>query len=279
MPRFTTRISAAAGDVSIEDVRAYWDRRPCNIGHSTQPVGTREYFDEVEARRYFVEPHIPRFAQFERWKGKNVLEVGCGIGTDAVNFARAGAHYTGVELSPTSMNVAKARFTLFGLEGEFVSCNAERMSSYLSGTFDFVYAFGTIHHSPHQRALVEEIRKLVKRDGEFRCMLYARNSWKAIMIEAGLDQPEAQSGCPIATTYSHHMINNLLSGLFQIVSIEKTHIFPYVVEKYVNFEYEKHPWFRVMPKDVFSALERRLGWHWLVVARPIDNAGSAYSVE
>ena len=39
-------------------------RRPCNIRHSPKPVGTREYFDEVEARKYFVEPHIPVFAEF-----------------------------------------------------------------------------------------------------------------------------------------------------------------------------------------------------------------------
>jgi 2-polyprenyl-3-methyl-5-hydroxy-6-metoxy-1,4-benzoquinol methylase len=96
-------------DKSVADVRRYWDRRPCNIRHSPKPVGSKEYFDEVEARKYFVEPHIPGFAEFERWRGKRVLEVGCGIGTDSINFARAGAQLTAVDISGESLRIAEQR--------------------------------------------------------------------------------------------------------------------------------------------------------------------------
>jgi SAM-dependent methyltransferase len=254
----------------IQEVAAFWNGRPCNIRHSPKPVGTREYFDEVEQRKHFVEPHVPGFAQFDRWAGKTVLEVGCGIGTAAVNFARHGADYTGVELSEVSLNLTRQRFNIYGLKGRLILCDAGRLSRHIEHNhYDLVFSFGVIHHSPNQRAIVEEIRKVVRDDGEFRCMLYAKNSWKDIMIDAGFDQPEAQRGCPIATTYTADMVHELYRGLFDVVSISQAHIFPYVVEKYVNYEYELQPWFKTMPKEMFATLERRLGWHMLIVARPL----------
>ena len=114
--------------ITIETVAEYWNRRPCNIRHSSAPIGTREYFDAVEERKYFVEPHIPGFADFGSWRDKAVLEIGCGIGTDAVNFARHGARYTGVELSAVSLELAQKRFGVFGLNGSWARCNAEELS-------------------------------------------------------------------------------------------------------------------------------------------------------
>src|SRR5258707_15822222 len=104
-------------DVEITRVRDFWNGRPCNIRHSSAPVGTKAYFDQVEARKYFVEYHIPGFAQFERWRGKKVLEIGCGIGTDTINFARAGAQVTTVDLSEKPMGLARRRAAVFVLQG------------------------------------------------------------------------------------------------------------------------------------------------------------------
>jgi hypothetical protein len=97
-------------------------------------------------------------------------------------------------------------------------------------------------------------------------MLYAKHSWKNIMIDAGFDQPEAQSGCPIAFTFTRREIRDLLER-FEILEIRQDHIFPFVIEKYVNYEYEIAPWFSVMPKQMFGALEKSLGWHMLITAR------------
>ena len=205
-------------------------------------MGSREYFDEVEQRKHFVESHIPGFAQFERWRGKRVLEVGCGIGTAAVNFARGGADYTGVELSQASLDLTRQRFDVYGVKGDLILCNAENLSEHVEKNhYDMVYSFGVIHHSPHQRAIVEEIRKVIRPNGEFRCMLYAKNSWKDIMIEAGFDQPEAQRGAPMRRLTRRKWFASSTRVFSRWRRWSRAHIFPYVVEKYVNYEYELQP--------------------------------------
>lgn len=256
---------------SVETVAEYWNRRPCNIRHSTAPIGTRGYFDDVETRKYFVEPHIPGFAEFPRWRGRKVLEIGCGLGTDATNFARNGADYTGVELSEVSLDLARKRFEVFGLNGRFVLCNAEELTAHLPEQgFDLVYSFGVIHHTPHPDRVLAQARRVIRPDGEFRLMLYAKDSWKDAMIEAGLDQPEAQSGCPIAFTYTQDEVRALLRGAgFEATEIRQDHIFPYVIEKYIQYDYELQPWFAAMPQGMFRALEQRFGWHMLITAKPV----------
>lgn len=253
----------------IHTVQAYWNARPCNIRHSTQQIGTKEYFDEVEKRKYFVEPHIPEFAQFERWRGKRVLEIGCGIGTDTINFARAGAFVTAVDLSDESLKIAKRRAEVFGLQDEieFFHANAEELASHVPPRkYDLVYSFGVIHHTPNPRSAVVQIRDYMTASSELRMMLYAKQSWKNIMIQAGFDQPEAQSGCPVALTFTRREIRDLLEG-FDILEIRQDHIFPFVIEKYVKYEYEIAPWFSAMPQEMFKALEKTLGWHMLITAR------------
>ena len=92
---------------TIEDVYNYWNKRPCNINHSNKELCSKEYFEEVTKRKYFVEPHIKNFASFEKYKDKYVLEIGCGIGTAAQSFIENGAIYYGCDLSDKSIEIAK----------------------------------------------------------------------------------------------------------------------------------------------------------------------------
>lgn len=254
---------------SIDQVLNYWNSRPCNIKHSNAEIGSIKYFDEVEKRKYFVEPHIPGFAEFAKWNGKKVLEIGCGIGTDAVNFVRNGAIYTGVELSSESLALTKKRFEVFGLNGKLLEGNAEEIDRLFVGEeFDLIYSFGVLHHTPSIENAFRSIHKLSNQNTLFRFMVYAENSWKNALIQAGLEQPEAQTGCPIANTYTIEQIKQLLiDSNFQVLNISQDHIFPYKINEYINYEYVPENWFSAMPKEIFDALEKKMGWHLLVDAK------------
>src|SRR5262245_32679150 len=96
-------------------VHDFWQANPCGAKFADAPVGSREFFAAVERHRYATESHIPAVVDFPRWAGKDVLEVGCGLGTDAINFARAGANYTGVDLTEASIAMVRTRFSQEGI--------------------------------------------------------------------------------------------------------------------------------------------------------------------
>jgi len=270
---------------SISKVSAYWNARPCNIKHSPKPVGTKEYFDEVEARKYRVEFHIPHFADFERWRGKRVLEIGCGIGTDTINFARHGARVTAVDLTEKSLEVAQQRARVFGLEDSirFIHANAEELSSFVPvEPYDLIYSFGVIHHTPRPERVLEQIRKYIKPDSSIRIMVYNRWSWKVlwILLAYGKGQiwkldrlvaeySEAQTGCPVTYTYSRRAARKLLhKHQFRVTSSFVDHIFPYQISEYVQYRYKKVWYFRWIPSLLFRRIERLMGWHLCLMARP-----------
>jgi SAM-dependent methyltransferase len=252
---------------TINEVQDFWNTRPCNIRHSSKEVGTKEYFDEVEKKKFFVEPHIIDFTNFSSWNGKKVLEIGCGLATVGINFAFHGADYTGVELSEESLELAKKRFEVFEQSGKFYSGNAEELSSFVPAeTYDLIYSFGVIHHSPYPEKIISEIKKYMNENSVLKIMLYAKDSWKNYMIDGGLDQPEAQYGCPIANTYTKQEVVELLDG-YEVISIEQDHIFQYQVEPYKEGKYVKQPWFESMSDEMFRILEKNLGWHLLITAK------------
>lgn len=248
-------------------IREYWNKQPCNINHSKQPVGTEQYFKEVSAKRYKAEPHILDFAGFHQWRGKRVLEVGCGIGTDAEQFARHGAEYVGVDISDESLKICKKRFDVLGLDGTFINRSATEDLSDL-GKFDLVYSYGVIHHYPDIDRAIGNIHSVLNTDGEFRFMVYAKNSWKYAMIRKGLDQFEAQANCPYAEAFTHNEIEQLLNpSIWKLERLRQAHCFMYNVEKYKAGEFELEPWFKEMPEIMRDAVREYLGWHLLVKAK------------
>jgi len=158
----------------IAEVRAFWNANPCNGTYSTRG-DRREYFEEIEHRRYQIEPHVPIVAQFDQFRDRDVLEIGCGIGTDGLQFARHGARYTGVDLTPAAIRMSRERFELFGAQGRFEVANAEELP-FPDESFDHIYICGVIHHSPNAEAIVHHMYRVLRPGGSFCSMVYNKTS-------------------------------------------------------------------------------------------------------
>src|SRR4051812_38474303 len=128
-------------------VRSFWQANPCGVKFADAEPGTRLFYERVEEHRYGKEWHIPAAADFAGARGLRVLEIGCGLGTDGAQFARAGADYTGVDLTESAVELARRRFELFELAGRFEVADAEGLE-FADESFDVVYSHGVLHHTP-----------------------------------------------------------------------------------------------------------------------------------
>lgn len=162
---------------SLKDrVRAFWQANPCGTKFSDAPMGTRLFYERVEEHRYAKEWHIPAAADFASAKGQRVLEIGCGLGTDGAQFAKAGADYTGVDLTDAAVELARQRFELFELPGTFRTADAENLD-FADESFDVVYSHGVLHHTPDTVRAVREVHRVLRPGGRAVVMLYHRNSY------------------------------------------------------------------------------------------------------
>ena len=157
-------------------VREFWERSPCGATDASQAYeGTLEFFEEVERQRYAGDDFMPEVVGFDQWKGKKVLEVGCGLGTDLLQFARGGAKVYAVDLTEKAAGLARKRLGLYGLEGSISISDSENLP-FQTDSFDLVYSWGVIHHTPNTEAAAKEIMRVCKPGGHVLVMLYHRRS-------------------------------------------------------------------------------------------------------
>jgi SAM-dependent methyltransferase len=164
-----------------DEVRRFWEAQPCGTKTASSPPGSPAFFEEVERWRYSVEPFIPEIAGFETAAGKDVLEVGIGLGTDFVRFVRAGARATGVDLTEAAVEAARERLRLEGLSADVRRADAEALP-FEDESFDVVYAYGVVHHTPDTAQAVRELHRVLRPGGEARVMVYSRRSWFALAV-------------------------------------------------------------------------------------------------
>jgi SAM-dependent methyltransferase len=196
-----------------ERVREFWQQHPCGTKFSDAEMGSREFFERVEAHRYEKEWHIPAAANFAGTHGLKVLEIGCGMGTDGAQFARAGADYTGIDLTNAAVELARKRFAASELKGDFLVSDGENLD-FANDSFDLVYSHGVLHHTPDIEAAVREIHRVLKPGGRAMVMLYHRGSYNyrvgiRVLRRAGAGLLKSESGIKIVHRLTGEPLDSL----------------------------------------------------------------------
>ena len=160
-----------------DEVRNFWDADPCGSRY----LGELADFEAHARARYELEPYIPEFAQFASSRGLKVLEIGVGMGADYLEWLKAGADATGVDLSAISVERARRRVELAGYQPDLHVADAEHLP-FSDNTYDVVYSYGVMHHSPDTSQCVREAWRVLKAGGEARIMVYHHPSVTGLML-------------------------------------------------------------------------------------------------
>ena len=205
------------------------------------------------AHRYSLMPHILDFADFPRWVGARVLEIGCGAGLDGVSFAQAGAEYTGLDISRAAWTAARQAFGWMKVDGNLVHADAAHlMQNVRQASFDLIYCFDALHEMNDPEEVIRQARRAIRPTGEFRLMLPARNSW-AVAVgdgDGGFSKTQART--------------LLRANDYAAMSITQDYIVPYEPG---SLE-QRLPWFAAMTPAMFRKLEQSFGRHLLIRAQP-----------
>jgi len=212
VPRIIS-VMSERNSILKERVRVFWQNNPCGTKFADAPPGSRRFYELVEEHRYRKEWHIPAAAGFDQTKDLAVLEVGCGLGTDGAQFAKAGANYTGIDLTDAAVDLAKRRFELFQLPGTFRVADAEHLD-FADNSFDFVYSHGVLHHTPDTTAAVRELHRVLRPGGKAVVMLYHRDSYNyriniSMLRRAGVQLLRLKSGVKLVHLITGESESNL----------------------------------------------------------------------
>jgi len=244
--------------ILIEQIRSYWNEKIHDMEMTQHPVGTAEFFNDLEEYRFDKLRYLPRLVDFPGYRGKRVLEIGCGLGIDLVRFAKGGAEVTGVDLAARSIELATGNFELHRVRGCLRMMDGEALE-FDDRSFDVVYAHGVLQYTANAQRMIDEIHRVLKPEGEAILMVYNRLSWLNILSKVMKVELEHEDA-PVLAKFSRRQFRKMLRK-FSRVSI--------VVERFPVKTKLHHgvkgwlynglfvPLFNIVPRFVI----RPLGWH------------------
>jgi SAM-dependent methyltransferase len=258
--------------------REQWSKDPAGAIYGREhEFGTREFFEAVERHRYTeYAPWMPEVMGFNDFAGAGLLEVGCGMGTDLLQFARGGAKVTGVDLTPRSIEISRRHLAVYGERGDFAITDGENLP-FADESFDVVYSNGVLHHTPDTAGAVREVHRVLRRGGQARVMLYHRRSvhyWGQIIFRRGLLGGELLRGDSPEKIMSRYVEVNEGGGrpLVKVYSRRETRkLFSMFREVKIQVEQLSRPELfmlgRIIPEGMLRRLRRSVGGNVIISAR------------
>ncbi len=252
------RRSLSSPSETLESVREFWQTHINNEYYTTQHRGSTEYFDEIERRRYRWHYHLRDLFQELEGSSGRLLEIGCGIGVDSIQLARCGFDVTAVYLTESAIDVARAFSEARDVRIDFRVSNAEKLE-FGDKSFDVVYSFGVLHHTPQIEKAVAEVHRVLKPGGTAYLMLYHRNSLVNLihrLFRLPYESPRnLEDRCPVVYTFTRRAAADLFKA-FSRVEVHTDYPFTYGF-RHVVFG---------LPKSLLHFLGRSIGWHIMIRA-------------
>ena len=243
----------------IDAIQRYWNHRIHDLEMTDAEVGTKAFFEDLDDYRFDKLRYLPEVVDFSAYRGQQLLEVGCGIGTDLVRFARAGARVTGLDLADTAIDLARKNFALNGLAPEALYVGNGEQLPFPNNSFDIVYAHGVIQYTANPAALIAEAHRVLRPGGTGIFMVYNRVSWLNALSKV-MKVPLEHEDAPVLKKYSIAEYRALLAPFARVRIVPER--FPVRSRLHGGW---KGVAFNTFFVGTFNALPRAwvrpLGWH------------------
>ncbi|MCC7007310.1 MAG: methyltransferase domain-containing protein [Acidobacteria bacterium] len=251
-------------DVSSSSVRRYWDAHIHDLEMTPHPPGTLEFFRDLDAYHFEKLHHLLTLVDFDAWRDRRVLDVGCGTGVEVVRFARGGAHVVGVDVSEQSVRLTRQNLHQQQATAVLAVADGERLP-FPDSTFDFVYAHGVVQYAADDRRVVAECHRVLRPGGLALFQVYNRRSWLQVLSKV-MRVPLEHEDAPVLRRYTIPEFRRLLAPFASTEIIPER--FPVKSRlhkgwKGVLYNLAFVGPFNAMPR----AWVRRWGWHLLARCR------------
>jgi SAM-dependent methyltransferase len=254
---------------TVGEVHSYWNTHTLGLQYVTDPSiepGTSEFFAHI---RPWMNPYkfpwimerIDREAQL--LKGRHLLEIGCGMGYDSLEFLKREVRVTATDLTPNAVAITRQHFELERVRAEDIRTANALNLPFADNTFDAVWANGVVHATGNTGRAIQEAKRVLKPGGRaIISHFYRKPSWMYLIHRLGRENIEyKEEDPPVNEFYTEKQILGFFQGL-EIVEAVREHYFLLPVRrsglKANLYTYVLRPVYNLLPESVAKKLAYKL---------------------